>query len=96
MDEFMIRPMRTEDAEEVSALKHGTVLMALQADVPIIPMYIAPRKKWYRAREAFLGEPIYPRELCTKKFPSTADIQKLSEILAAEMNRCMPQKEEAI
>ena len=82
--------------EEVSALKHGTVLMALQADVPIIPMYIAPRKKWYHAREAFLGEPIYPRELCTKKFPSTADIQKLSEILAAEMNRCMPQKEEAI
>lgn len=80
--------------QEVSALKHGAVLMALQSDVPILPMYIAPREKWYKSRNVIIGEPIYPRELCAKKFPSTADLQKISEILATEMNRCMPQKEE--
>lgn len=78
--------------QEVSTLKHGAVLMALQAGVPIIPMYIKPRSKWYKAREVVIGDPIHPSELCTKKIPSTADIQKISDILAAEMNRCIPQE----
>lgn len=80
-------------SQEVSALKHGTVLMALQAGVPIIPMYIEPQIKWYKRRNVFVGEPLYPQELCTKKFPSTADIERISEILAVEMNRCKPNKE---
>lgn len=80
--------------QEISALKDGTVLMALQSDVPIIPMYIQPQSKWYKGRDVVIGDPIYPKELCTRKFPSTADIQKISEILAAEMNRCIPKKEE--
>ena len=79
--------------QEVSTLKHGAVLMALQSGVPIVPMYIKPRSKWYKAREVVIGEPIHPAALCTKKIPSTADIQKISDILAAEMNRCIPQKE---
>jgi 1-acyl-sn-glycerol-3-phosphate acyltransferase len=79
--------------EEVADVKHGAVLMALQADVPIIPMYIKPNTKWYQAHDVVIGEPIYPKALCTKRIPSTADIQKISETLAAEMNRCIPQKE---
>lgn len=79
--------------QEVSSIKHGAVLMALQAGVPIIPMYIKPQPKWYRGRDVVVGAPICPSELCTKKIPSTADIQKISDILAAEMNRCIPNKE---
>lgn len=79
--------------EEVADVKHGAVLMALQADVPIIPMYIKPNTKWYQAHDVVIGEPIDPKALCTKRIPSTADIQKISETLAAEMNRCIPQKE---
>lgn len=78
---------------EVSNVKHGAVLMALQAGVPIVPMYIEPQTKWYKGRDVVIGQPIYPNELCTKKIPSTADIQKISDTLAAEMNRCIPQKE---
>lgn len=74
---------------EVSSIKHGAVLMALQARVPIVPMYIQPQAKWYRGRTVVIGEPIYPSELCTKKIPSTADIQKISDLLVAEMNRCV-------
>jgi len=79
--------------QEVSSIKHGAVLMALQAGVPIIPMYIKPQPKWYKGRDVVVGEHIYPNELCTKKIPTTADIQKISDILAAEMNRCIPEKE---
>lgn len=79
--------------EDVSGVKHGTVLMALQAGVPIVPMYIAPMERWYKRRSVVIGEPIYPQALCSKKIPSTADIQKISDILAAEMNRCIPKKE---
>lgn len=81
--------------QEVSAIKHGAVLIALQAKVPIIPMYIQPRGKWYKARNVVIGEPIYPDELCTKKFPSTGDIQKISEILQEKMNHCVPKQEVA-
>lgn len=79
--------------QEVSNVKHGTVLMALQAGVPIVPMYIEPQKKWYKGRNVVIGEPIDPKAICTKKIPSTADIQNLSDILAAEINRCIPNKE---
>lgn len=79
--------------QEVSDVKHGAVLMALQAGVPIIPMYIQPHSKGCKGRDVVIGDPIYPNELCAKKIPSTADIQKISEILAAEMNRCIPKKE---
>lgn len=79
--------------QEVESVKHGAVLMALQADVPIVPMHIEPKGKWYQRRNVVIGKPIYPRELCTKKIPSTMDIQKISEVLAAEMNRCVLKKE---
>lgn len=80
-------------SEGVSDVKHGAVLMALQADVPIIPMYIKPQSKKFKTRDVIIGDPIYPKELCSKRIPSTVDIQKISETLAAEMNRCIPQKE---
>lgn len=76
--------------QEVSQIKDGAVLIALQADVPLIPMYIGPKGKWYQPRTVVIGEPILPREYCAKKFPSTGDIRKISEVLAAEMNHCNP------
>lgn len=85
--------------EDVQAdqMKSGVVLLALQADVPIIPMYIKPRKHWYHRYVVVIGEPIRPRDHITKKIPSTGDIQKLTSIVFEEMNRCaMHQPEEAL
>ena len=76
------------DESEVSALKSGAVLMALQAGVPIIPMHIYKRKKWYDRLTVVIGKTIYPNEMITKKIPSTADIERISEALLEEMNRC--------
>lgn len=74
--------------EEVNSLKSGAVLMALQAGVPIIPMHIYKRRHWYSRLEVVIGKTIYPNEMITKKIPSTADIERISEALLEEMNRC--------
>ena len=62
------------------ALKSGAVLMAYQADAPILPLYIMPRKKWYHRTVVLMGEPISVRALCGER-PSMADLNKVSEIL---------------
>ena len=73
---------------EVDSVKHGAALMALQAGVPIIPTHIVPRKHWYSRYTVVIGDPIFPGELCKRKIPSTADIERISEALRLEMNRC--------
>ena len=75
--------------ERVTAVKSGAVLIALQAGVPIIPMYICPKKHLLSRRVAIIGNPIDPKDYIQNKFPSTKDIEKVSQILMEEMNTCM-------
>lgn len=75
--------------EEIRTIKAGAVLIALQAGVPIIPMHIRPGKHWYSRRVVVIGDPIDPNKYIQKKFPSTADIRQVSELLMEQMNRCM-------
>lgn len=74
--------------DSIDDVKSGAVLMAIRSNTPIIPMYIAPRKKWYNTRTVVIGNPIYPREICPKAFPSASDIQKITTLLSEELNRC--------
>ena len=77
------------EGEDIGALKPGAVLIALQAGVPIIPMYIAPKKRWYSRRVVVIGDPVDPKDHIQKKFPSTADIANISKVLQEAMNRCI-------
>lgn len=72
----------------IDSIKSGAVLIALQAGVPIVPMYICPNKKWYSRRTVVIGEPIIPTDICKKKFPSTADIQEITGHLMEAMKKC--------
>lgn len=74
--------------DQIQSLKSGVVLIALQAGVPIIPMYIVPGKRWYQRRVVVIGDTLDPKAFIEKKFPSTADIDKISHKLMEEMNRC--------
>lgn len=74
--------------DEIDTVKSGAVLMALRAGVPIIPMYIVPKKHWYNRSTVIIGNEVNPKDYCTKKMPSTADIQNITDVLAAELNRC--------
>lgn len=78
--------IQTDD--NVDTLKSGAVLMALRAGVPIVPMYMVPRSRWYQRRTVIIGNTVDPRVLCTKKMPSTADIKTITEALANELHRC--------
>lgn len=73
---------------DVQALKSGTALIALQAGVPIVPLFICYNPRWYNRRKVVVGEPIDPKALCARKIPSTADIEKITERLHSEMKRC--------
>lgn len=81
---------------EADQMKSGVVLLALQANVPIIPMYIQPRKHWYQRWVVVIGQPILPRDYITKKIPSTGDIANLTKIVFEEMNRCNLYRQEEV
>jgi 1-acyl-sn-glycerol-3-phosphate acyltransferase len=74
---------------EIKTMKSGAVLIALQAGVPIVPMHICPKKHWYSRRTVIIGNPIDPKKYIKNKFPSTKDIEQVSQVLMEEMNLCM-------
>ncbi len=73
---------------ELSSIKSGAVLIALQSGAPIIPVYSRKPKKWFQRRTLVIGEPFYCSEYCKKKFPSMADIDNLSALLLEKINEC--------
>lgn len=77
-----------QEVGEVKALKSGAALMALQAGVPIVPLFICYTPRWYNRRKVVVGDPIDPKALCARKIPSTADIANITERLQSEMQRC--------
>ncbi len=74
--------------DDIDSIKSGAVLMAFRAGVPIIPMYIVPREHWYKSRTVFIGNAVNPKDISSKKFPSTTDIQNVTRLLLDEINRC--------
>jgi 1-acyl-sn-glycerol-3-phosphate acyltransferase len=76
------------EQDDVDSIKSGAVFMALRASVPIIPMYIRPKKHWYDRRTVVIGETVYPNKLCSKKMPSTADIEAITKVLAENLAKC--------
>lgn len=69
-------------------LKSGAVLMALQANVPIIPMYSNKRSHKFGFRRIIIGEPFYCSQYCKKKLPSVAETEQISDLLSQKINEC--------
>jgi len=76
------------EENQVQSVKSGVVLIALQAGVPIIPMHICPKKHWYSRRVVVMGDPLDPKAYIQNKFPSVADMERVSQLLAEKMNEC--------
>ena len=72
---------------DVQPIKSGAALMALQAGVPIIPLFICYTPRWYNRRRVVVGNPVDPKALCTHKIPTAADIENISQALQEEMQR---------
>jgi len=76
------------NGDDDKSIKSGTALISLKSSTPVVPVHIFPRKHWYNTRTVVIGAVIDPGDYCQKKFPSTADIEKLTEAIAEEMKRC--------
>lgn len=68
------------DAGEVQAFKSGAILMAHRASVPIVPVYIVKREKWYRAQYVIIGEP-FDVKAAVGLIPSVDKMNAVSEQL---------------
>lgn len=73
---------------EIEQIKSGAVLIAMQAGVPLLPVYSNKREHWWQRRRIVIGDPFDCREYCDKKFPGVADINRLSELLLEKMEAC--------
>lgn len=82
--------------EEVQSIKSGAAMMALQAGVPIIPVYIRPKAHWYSRQCVVIGQAVDPAAICQKKMPSIADIQHITDALMAQMQRCAGAQNEKV
>ena len=69
------------DDTTVNTFKSGAVMMALKGKAPIVPVYIAPRKKWHSRAIIVVGEPIDLNTLCGGKM----DLKTINE--ASDMLR---------
>ena len=41
--------------------KAGAAMLAVRTGVPLVPVYIPPKKRWFRFTNIVIGEPYYPR-----------------------------------
>lgn len=76
-----------DEKDNIDNVKSGAALIAMMAGVPIVPMHILPKSKWYQSRTVVIGDSINPKDHF-KGIPSTHDINKITEILAQELKRC--------
>ena len=67
--------------ENVQSFKSGAVFMAIVANVPIIPMYIIKRDKWWKRQQIIIGEKFFPKDYITSLIPSVEEIDNVTKLL---------------
>lgn len=65
--------------------KCGAVMLALQAGVPVIPIYQKPVKHWWNRRKLVLGKAVNLAEACGPGVPSLKDVVRLSDSLFGKL-----------
>lgn len=72
-----------KDEKAVLAFKAGAVLMAHKSDSPIMPVYIAKKKKWYQRQHVVIGKPIFLSDHLGS-VPSMEDLDRVNVIVQKE------------
>lgn len=72
--------------EDVSAIKSGVVLMAMQAKVPIVPVYVYRKANRKERNCIVIGEPIAP--LQGGMMSNMADISTYTDLVLEKMSEC--------
>ena len=72
--------INVDNEAETKKFKGGIALFAIMNKVPVIPVYIVKKNKWYERQRAVIGEPIHLDEVCGGT-PTLRDVDKVSEYL---------------
>ena len=70
----------TFDSDKPSAFKSGMVLMAVRSGVPIVPVYIRPKKTKHERQKIVIGERVSVRELYGER-PTFAQLDAATKLL---------------
>lgn len=66
---------------EVEEFKSTAALLALQAGVPIIPVYHTANYGCFKRTDVIIGDRIYLKDYCKNKTPSEKELLELTEML---------------
>lgn len=72
---------RDNDMQEI---KNGAILIAIQAGVPLVPIYTCKPKHFYNRQIAVIGETLH----IDRRMPSLAEIDRYSAELLHRMQNC--------
>lgn len=70
---------------ELGEVKHGVAMFATKAKVPIVPMFIQKKPKFWRKTRIYIGKPFELDEFYGKKM-SSEELAVASEKVAEKMN----------
>jgi len=83
-----------DNEKGIESFKSGMTLIALQGEASIVPVYLKPRKNFFRRQILVVGERICPEEIYGKR-PTMEQIEEISrlimdreEALKEYANRC--------
>lgn len=74
---------RVKDGENVDA-KTGAVMLALRAGVPLIPVWLPQKRRWFGRTPVVIGEPFMP-EIQGRR-PTPEDYDRITEELMERIN----------
>lgn len=66
---------------EIDEFKSTAALLAIQANVPIIPVYHSPNRSPFKRTEVMIGDIIYPKDLYNGKTPGEKELKEISQTL---------------
>ena len=66
--------------DEMLEFKSGMVLISMQSNRPIVPVYLKPRRHWYSRLKAVVGEPVDITSLSEGR-PAFSKIQEVTALL---------------
>jgi 1-acyl-sn-glycerol-3-phosphate acyltransferase len=75
---------RVHEGEDVAA-KTGAAMFATRTGVPLMPVYIQPKKKRFRRNTVVLGKPFTPTYAGRR--PTSEELETITEQLMAEIHK---------
>lgn len=84
-EKLLIFPEGTRVKEGEKAEGHtGAALLATRTGVPILPVYIQPKKRWFRRTTVIFGQPYQPEYEGRK--PNAEDYQRITDELMSRIH----------